>query len=269
MIEVQGKNGIEVKVVADSEMNGDRITTLQLKYHRFIHSEFMTHRVFSRNASSSRAIPISKIIQQVVDEPAIPIEWGKNRPGMQAREVFENEDIILCEEMWLEARDLAVKCARKMAKFGLHKQIVNRILEPWQFINTVMTSTEWDNYFQLRLHEDAQPEIQELARCMMRAMTQSQPRNHPLHLPYVLEAGLDKDMAFACSTARCARVSFKNHDKSDPVIEKDVELHDTLLNSCHWSPFEHPAEYYGMGWQDNFYNWSSYRKKLKNAGRAR
>ena len=77
---------MEVKVIADSiSESGKRITTFQLKYPRFIHSEVMTHRVFSRNASSSRAIPVKKMIEQVRNNPAMPIHWGANQSGMQAK----------------------------------------------------------------------------------------------------------------------------------------------------------------------------------------
>ncbi len=137
---------ISAKIILDSIYGESRLTTMELKYPRFIHSEFMTHRVFSRNASSSRAIPVSKLIDQIIANPAMPIHWGKNQPGMQASEEHNAEVIhedpeyrhMSKEEAWLAARDEAVKFAMAFDKAGYHKQIVNRILEPFShFLNVL------------------------------------------------------------------------------------------------------------------------------------
>lgn len=246
---------ITAKIVADSTTcDGIRLTTMQLRYPRFIHAEFMTHRVFSRNASSSRAIPVERMIQDVLDDPAMPVHWGKNQPGMQAREehdapidnpfaldftVLEPKPPLSSKEAWLWARDDAIDWARRFAKAGYHKQIVNRLLEPWLHINVVVTATEWDNFFELRLHEDAQPEIHELARQMKLAMDQSYPAvlmPGAWHLPYVTRkdwtqtyeitglGGSRKDidarydLLRKISVARCARVSYLTHDGGKPSI---------------------------------------------------
>jgi hypothetical protein len=139
---------IEVKIIEDSiGGHGVRLTTMQLRYPRFIHSEFLTHRVFSRNASSSRAIPVDKIIQQVIDDCAMPVKWGKNQTGMQAYEDLDTlSDGWIVEQAWLKARDYAVDQARIMVKRNAHKQIVNRILEPFAHISVIVTATEWDNF---------------------------------------------------------------------------------------------------------------------------
>ena len=260
--EVIGKGNIRSRVVADSIANGVRLTTLELRYPRFIHSEFMTHRLFSRNASSSRAIPVAKMIEQVENDPAMPIFWGKNQPGMQAREECDDEvsgpyTVGTAEEIWREyATGDCVSYAKAFDKANYHKQIVNRLLEPFQFISVVCTATEWDNFFKLRLHSDAQPEICELARVMKESMEKSEPDElefGDLHLPYVEKDSFndydehgeidkfDLESAIKASVARCARVSYLNHDKTQPDIEKDIRLHDMLLESGHFSPFEHVA----------------------------
>jgi len=249
---IEGKGGISARVIADSinPFTGDRLTTLQLRYPRFIHSEFMTHRMFSRNASSSRAIPVTKMMEMVQNDPAMPIHWGANRKGMQAREEVENIDI--CREEWEDSASSALYHVRELNIQGLHKQVTNRILEPFQFISVVCTATEWDNFFNLRLHPDAQPEIHVLAVVMLDAMDTSHPKSLQVgqfHLPYVDEYDEsgnpsyydDPTEALKCSTARCARVSYLNHDQSSPSVEKDIELHDMLLSSGHMSPFEHQA----------------------------
>ena len=162
----------EVKILADSiSPQGKRITTFQLKYWRGIHAELLTHRVFSRNASSSRAIPVAKMIEQVRQDPAMPIHWGANQSGMQAHKELQGEDRRKAMEQWFTAAEMASDIAEEMTKIGLHKQVANRILEPFQYISVVLTATDFDNWFELRDHEDAQPEIRELAREMNIALT--------------------------------------------------------------------------------------------------
>lgn len=244
---------ISAKIITHSIANNIELITMELNYPRFIHSEVMTHRMFSRNASSSRAIPVEKVIEQVRNSPAMPIHWGKNQPGMQARQ--EVLDIDTVKGIWLSARVQAVDAAEWLMEENVHKQIVNRITEPFQWIKVIVTATEWDNFFKLRDHPDAQPEIQELARCMKKAMQLSKPT--PLvagewHLPYINEdeicmaqVGYTKpycinlDDLIKCSVARCARVSYNNHDNSSPDIEKDIALADRLLEAGHMSPLEH------------------------------
>lgn len=262
MIEITGKGGISAKIIADSISDaGDRITTVQLKYPRFIHGELMTHRLFSRNASSSRAIPVQKLIDQVSTDPAMPIHWGKNQRGMQANEEVEYPQQI--KARWLSASRGAVNHAKGLMHLDVHKQIVNRILEPFQFMHTLVTATEWENFFALRIHKDAQPEINELASCMFDAMGESEPYNmlDGWHLPYIseedLEADVDDMTLVKASAARCARVSYLNHDQSKPSIEKDLELYNMLAvrpfddgkghvlgddDPVHLSPLEHQAK---------------------------
>lgn len=236
---------ITAKVIKDSIANNSRLTTMELTYPRFIHSEFMTHRQFSRNASSSRAIPVEKQIHQVFNTPATPIHWGKNQPGMQARK--EIDFPTLAQDIWKYASELAVDRAYELKDLDVHKQIVNRLLEPFQYIKVIVTATEYDNFFKLRCHEDAQPEMYELARCMKEAMDSSTPdvlEPGEWHLPYILNEDCYKtttDNFIKLSVARCARVSYLNHDNSNPNIEKDIALADKLLEAGHMSPFEHQA----------------------------
>ena len=260
---------ITAKVICDSicKHSKIRITTLELEYPRFIHSEFMTHRVFSRNASSSRAIPVAKVIQAVIDNPAMPIHWGKNQSGMQAHEELDDSGKESVERLWIDARDCAVQLAKEMSEVGAHKQIVNRILEPFTHIKVIVTATDFANFFALRDHEDAQPEIRELARVMKAAMETSTTKSLGLgewHLPYLddedlaninnhmAESSITRHkpnkwdvciMACAVSAARCARVSYLTHDGERPTLQKDLELYRHLVNANppHMSPCEHQA----------------------------
>jgi thymidylate synthase ThyX len=273
---------ITAKVIADSiSLAGSRLTTLELRYPRFIHAEFMTHRVFSRNASSSRAIPVSRLIQDVLDDPAIPIHWGKNQPGMQAREehdalvVFRN-DAVSPERAWLRARDVTIGAAEQFTKAGYHKQIVNRLLEPFAHINVVVTATEWANFFELRDHEDAQPEIAVLARQMKASMDASTPQQlspGQWHLPYVpdherhelFDRYRSNQGGCQVSAARCARVSYRTHDGAEPNRVKDQELYAKLAAGVpkHLSPTEHQATPDTLKFHANFYGWRQFRKGIE------
>ncbi len=259
------------KIIKDSTSPfGKRITTMEISYPRFVHSEFMTHRDFSRNAGSSRAIPITKMIDRVEDDPAMPIHWGKNQPGMQANEELEGVERGNAILLWQEAKENAIAVAKRMNKLGVHKQIVNRLLEPFMNITVIVTATEWSNFFALRCHPEAQPEIRHLANLMYIAYMNSVPEKvdfEEWHLPYIWDD--EKNMPIEdlkkLSVARCARVSYLTHDgKRDH--EKDYQLYNQLSTSGHWSPFEHVAQAsYNAGCRSgNFVGWIQYRKSFSN-----
>jgi thymidylate synthase ThyX len=275
---------ISAKVIQDSiTVGGVRLVTLELEYPRFIHSEFMTHRVFSRNAASSRAIPIEKMMEQVVSDPAMPVYWGINKAGMQADE--EHPDVEQCQSVWRKAARAAVYAATELKDLGLHKQVVNRLLEPFQMMKTVVSATDWANFFALRAHPDAQPEIQELAMKMQKVMESSTPVDISMggwHVPYVyrfedtetgqIQYGIDsggdieeitKDQAIMISASCCAQVSYRKNDDS---IEKAEKIYDLLVNNkpIHASPFEHQARpaYLGETKTGNFRGWLQNRQIL-------
>lgn len=273
---------ISAKVIEDSiSAQGARLTTMQLCYPRLVHSEFMTHRVFSRNASSSRAIPVKKMIQMVRDEPAMPVHWGANQPGMQAREELTGYALDAAKKIWLRAARNAANIAEEMMQIGLHKQVANRILEPFQHIHVVVTATDWQNFFDLRAHPDADPNIQALAVAMRDAMEASVPTYRPIdgtirewHLPYITADEradsllmTDPALLIKMSAARCARVSYLRHDGIVPSIEDDLDLYSKLVDSVpmHASPIEHQARPLVRGdWRSgNFVGWNQYRKLVE------
>ncbi len=254
---------IAAKILLDSlSPENHRLTTMEITYPRFIHSEFLTHRVFSRNSASSRAIPVEKMIQRIEENPVLPSHWGENQKGMQARKEIEHKKAAIA--LWKLAMYESLKVAKELAHFGVHKQVVNRLLEPFQHITTIVSSTEWDNFFELRCHPDAQPEFQELARAMRTELEISIPRClswHDWHMPLLSEAeeGELSDPRMV-SAARCARISYLTHDgKRDP--EADVKLAERLLESKHMSPFEHVARP-GKFDCGNFKGWSQLRHTL-------
>lgn len=287
---------IEAKVIEDSiSESGKRITTLQVKFHRFILPEFNTHRVFSRNFSSSRAIPTNKLLEQVRNDPAMPVHWGKNQAGMQASEELTDSNLWQAKEIWKNSANMMANYAESLAAQGAHKQIVNRLIEPFTWSNGIVTSTEWENWFDLRAHEDAQPEIHELALRMREAMDKSTPK--PLsagqwHLPYIseqerndpfyqIEANKLSNMLAKISAARCCRVSYLKHDGSAPNKDEDLALFMRLAGAVplHASPLEHQAtpdtpntyrEWNNFELNGNFKGWIQYRKiweqKIYNNG---
>lgn len=296
---------IKVEILLDSinVANDSRITTWVLEYPRFVHSEFLTHRMFSKNSASSRAIPFEKFVEQITTNPALPVFWGKNQSGMQAVEELSNEyedatsyysNLLTprqrVETYWLEARDEAIKQATRLNSMGCHKQIVNRILEPWFHIRVIMTATEISNFFALRAHKDAQPEIAALASLMLEKYNESTPqRLNPgeWHIPFGdkldivrleetylkinnllhIEANHSyfaelEELKKKIAVARCARVSYYNFDGKDDYAA-DIKLCDRLFGSTprHLSPAEHVAQaaeedkYIG-----NFRGFKQYRK---------
>lgn len=248
-----------VKILADSiSLNDIRIVTFQLKYWRAIHAEVMTHRVFSRNAGSSRARPVATVLEQVRSDPWGPEYWGENQPGMQARKEIPEFYLDAAKADWIAAANQAANTAELLTELDLHKQVVNRLLEPFSSIDVVLTSTEWNNFFELRCHKDAQPEIQTLASMMRDAMTSSRPKllqPGEWHLPYISEADwadpFMDHMNYSqrlltmqkASAARCARVSYKPFDANQSSLTKDMELFEKLAGShpVHASPLEHQA----------------------------
>ena len=300
---------ISAKVIADSVNDaGNRLTTMMLRYPRVIHAEFMTHRQFSRNASSSRAIPVERLIKDIIDDPFIPLHWGKNQRGMQAHkecnnpitlplpeEVLQRMDpyelskvhealygkpALTREEAWSYALARAIQTALAFNEAGYHKQLVNRLVEPFAHINVLVTATEWSNFFALRLHEDAEPHINLLAFEMKKALDESKPtqlRGGSWHLPFITDSDfalLYKEDSWErlkqISVARCARVSYLTHDGREPNFDEDKALHDRLMSAVplHASPAEHVCTPYSVihtpEMQANLRGWVSYRKYFAN-----
>lgn len=239
-------------------VTGDRLDTLLLRMPRCILAEFNTHRVFSRNAASSRAIPVAKLIADVEADPFVPLVWTKNEPGMQGREEC-NEGVRLpenapsmCrlrrEDAWLYARDQAVEMARQFAEAGYHKQIINRLLEPYAHVTVVVSSTTWDNFLSQRDHADAEPHMQMLAKEIRTALNGATPQvlaPGEWHLPFVKSlngTAMNLEYAKILSVARCASTSFKTTDGFDMTLERAEEIYRKLTSGIlHASPFEHQA----------------------------
>lgn len=330
-------NKISANIVADSiSIHGDRVTTFLLTFPRFILPELNTHRMFSRNSASSRAIPFEKMVKMVEEDPFIPIAWQKDHKGMQGTEYFNEEESKSKIKEWLIARDNAVTQAKKLHSEGVTKQLCNRLLEPFLWHTVLLTATEFENFFKLRcpqyvinwypkdrpealeptqatfkskeqailytgecsnwtendwrMSNIAQAEIhmQALAEAMWDAYNKSTPvflRENQWHIPY--RENIDKDNiddVIKIATARCARLSYMTFD-NEIDYEKDIKLHDKLIENGHLSPLEHICQclteeeyqastktigfYNGRiileeGWCGNLRGFKSYRYIIEN-----
>lgn len=272
------KSKIEARILADSiDKNGNRITTLDLTFPRFILAELATHRVFSMNSASSRAIPFKKMKEMVMNNPFIPIDWQRDHKGMQGHEyIIDESEVSIIETEWLRARDKAVEYASYLNDRGVTKQLCNRLLEPFMWHSVILTGTDFENFFNLRIHPAAEIHINELAVCMQETMDVSEPSLKEfgeLHIPFVdmmdVSDGLNaevlelEDSLIKVSVARCARLSYQTVGDNPKIDYKaDINLHDRLLEMKHLSPFEHVALCKENKRYANFKGWQSYRNAL-------
>lgn len=279
--EVIGKGGISARVVAHSKSaySGKEIITFEYEMPKCILAELNTHRLFSRNAQSSRAVPIAKVIEGIRNNPVTPIYWGSNQAGMVAGEEI-NKGLTLGwsyqydepydfdrDDAWIYSANEIADIMQAWEDAGYHKQIVNRIGEAFTFVRGVITATEFDNFFHLRIHPAADPFIQELARCMWEALQASEAEvlhEGEWHTPYVehsryldetlhyghwIETEHDNNLIFSdiplerakqVSAAGTAQVSFRKLDLSDETVDR---VYSRLVDeeTPHASCVEHQA----------------------------
>ena len=260
---------ISVELLADSASLTSRLTTFRLVYPAMIHAEIMTHRSFSRNASSSRAITTPKMIASVLKDPAMPVAWRQHQKGMQAGPDLATEEAEEAEKIWLTARDSACAAAAKMYAQGVSKEITNRVLAPWLHMHVILSATDFDNFFKLRVNKMAQPEMQSLALEMLKQYMTSIPKKLNFgewHSPFpkiCLNESLDTQLKVAA--AHCARVSY-NSDKQFS-IEDDLELFDRLTKNGHLSPLEHVAQVSEPGYHANFNGFLQLRREYESMGK--
>lgn len=251
---------ITAKILADSvSPAGHRLSTLELTYPRIIHAEMLTHRSLSRNGASSRAIPVERLIADVRENPYIPAIWTSNQKGMQGGEPLTGNEAAKAYLAWTNAMDEALKQAWFLARLGVHKQHVNRLLEPFQWYTAIFSGTEdaWEHFLNLRDNTAAQPEIQVLAMAIDLELTCGTPTPKDYgeyHLPLVDEDDwvLLTDTRIKLAVARCARVSYNRH-LNKKSLDEDVALYDRLLANGHLSPFEHVATPYEEQYWENHY----------------
>lgn len=274
------------KIITDSISDqGHRLVTMEVNMHRFILAEMNTHRSLSKNSASSRAIPFSKTRAKVKENIAFPIHWGAEQKGMQSGDSVQ--DVGMCQTGWEATRDKVVRSADILHEhYGLHKSLVNRLLEPFMWHTCIITGTEFSNFFHQRCSTMAQPEMKAVADAMQIAYFTSAPKHlvhGQWHMPYLIDSDIPDVGEYLeskrnpvsqaqitatlkeISVARCARVSYNNQDGTRDITE-DLKLYDRLRTSGHWSPFEHVATPIMPGTLDelcgNFVGWKQFRKNF-------
>lgn len=286
------EHGFHAKIVADSiNQYGYRITSVECRYWRAIHSELMTHRAFARNAASSRAIPFYRFGHTITgdsgpvpnctyamidNDPFFPLFIGAEQKGMQSGEELEHGKKIQAHGIIADMKTYCLQKCFELYKLGVHKSIINRYLEPWSYITVIITATEWNNFFRLRVHPAAEKHFNLLATLIKDSMSNSSPaelKTGEWHLPYTtdIERKIDfiDDMASLkkISAARCARVSYLTHDgkrdyNSDlDLFAKLIERNDDVL---HASPLEHVAQAAEASFSGPFRGWKQFRKEYEN-----
>jgi hypothetical protein len=250
---------------------------MEVRMHLSMQRAFNTHRAFSRNSASNRAIPVARNLARIAEEPVLPLVWPQERPGMQGGPPLPTSKADQARDTWLAARDNAVTAVEQLLNLGVHKSIANRLLEPFQAVTIIVTATDWDDFFAQRIGAyDAEPlaqaEIRAPAEHMWKAMQRSTPEKLSLgqwHLPYLNAwelKTLPQEQAISISVARCARVSYLTHTGVRDV-QADLNLFQRLVtaNPPHWSPLEHvatpalPTETV----KGNFTGWHQLRHLLK------
>lgn len=253
---------------------GTVITTLQVTMPRYLLAELNTHRLLTKSAESSRAIPVKNRIKMVEEAPYVPHRFGKNQPGMVDAGELGADVVGKAVGVWEKAAKAAVECARELDKLGVSKQVANRLLEPFCYVRVAVTATEWANFLNLRCSEEADPEFRRLAKLMGEVIEDAIPVESKFHLPYI-DDGLmnsgeyDIDKLMRISAARCARISYKPFTETEPNPEKDLELAEKkLIPNMHLSPFDHVAiaDEGGSNRHTRQYNgWIPYRVKLEKS----
>jgi len=243
----------QAKIIEDSIWNGVRITTFQVRMPRIILAEVNTHGVIAKSSRSTRAVPTAKLRREVLDDPFVPERFYKNARGMAGKVLMVGWERALARLIWRLGRYPAVLQSALLSRLGVHKQHAGRPLEPWMWVDTVLTATEWENFFNLRISPGAQPEFDKLARLMRFELDLERPFEREYHLPYITQAerhAIHSEMfpehplddLFKASARRCASVSYAPHDGTKADVTKDAQRAETnLLDPGHMSPFDHPA----------------------------
>lgn len=264
-------------ILADSVNGlGDRLTTFEICFPRFVLPEYATHRAQSKNGASSRAIPVNKIIQYVIDDPVVPLRWGKNQKGMVADRDLSDSEVLAADYIWLQLRDENIAGVQALLDLGVHKTLPNRLLENWSWMTMIVSATEWGNFFALRSAPDVEDHLRHLVLMMVDAYYfQSTPILKKLgewHLPLIDEGDPIRDeydgvTLAKISAARCAAVTHLRQHDVRAVEEWLGVCEDKLILPGHWSPLEHPAMAH-YAHNGNYLGWKQLRKHFPNEVRT-
>lgn len=233
-------NIISAEIITDVFNGESRWTCFKVRYPRYIMAEVNTHRMLSRVSASSRAIPTAKLIERVRKDPFIPVHVGANQRGMSAEKEVSEETRERFLNQWKLAAGSACLSASAMESIGVHKQIVNRVLEPFLTVETLIAGTEWGNFFKLRASKEAQPEFACLAYKMLEEYNNSEPKEaEGWSGPFMdqMPHGVSHEEKKLIAVARVARISYSNFS-GEINIKDDLRLAEQLKSNGHMSPFE-------------------------------
>ena len=164
------------RIILDSiSPSGNRITTFLIKIPKCLQAELNTHREMGAKSSvSSRAVPIEAMIERVLNDTYYPV-WTGKQAGM-AGATLTQEQIDLEHKAWAQELEYIVSRVKERCDRGIHKQDANRLLEPFMYVEVLVTATEYDNFFLLRDHEAAHPGLRVVAHSMKFQYEQSIPQ---------------------------------------------------------------------------------------------
>lgn len=243
-------NQAEVLLASINAKTGQSLVTFRIECPFWVWYDLLTHRALSRNASSTRAIPLRKMAQRVRQDMARPTDFKRAQSGMVANDSLPADVQTQLKAIWERAGLGALEAQQEMGDLGASKQDANAVLLPFIHVQAIVSSTQWDNFWRLRDNPQAKPDFALLARKMRLAYESALETAQRLepgewHLPMIMEAEradyLLPDL-LGISTARCARVSYllpESGQLSDPT--SDLGLYGRLRESLHLSPFEHQA----------------------------
>lgn len=261
---------VELILYSECEATNKKIATFVLKVPKFVMPHINSHRTLSRNSASSRAVPARKMRERVLKTPYIPIYFGQNKSGMQSGQPLNGFKLFIANKVWLWSRYVPVILHFVGEKIKLHKEVLNRIIEPWVMTEVVLTATEWSNFIKLRNNTDAQPDIQTVAKKINELLNNTKPailKVGEWHLPFINheEKDFNIELKKKISSARCARVSYFLFNGKISDVESDKNICDRLVTSGHWSPLEHVAQASeNLERSGNFVGWKQYRKEFQD-----
>ncbi len=276
-------NNYRAKVVCDSlSSNGVRLTTFEICMPKCLVAEFNTHRMLCRNSASSRAVPTTSIIREVMTNPVYPISWRAQNIGMEASIILPNSQARMRETRWLRARDAVVTYAKQMLELpgGLDKQVLNRMLEPWMWTVVIATATEWENFFVLRDSTHSQPEFGYIATLMYDAYVKNTPLVRDYHFPYASDMPFSEQEAMSLgvpdtgimysttakmleSAAHIGRVSYYRQGRKF-TAQENIDRALAFIRDKHWSPTEQTAISGTEKWYGPLYGWKPLRYFFAN-----
>jgi thymidylate synthase ThyX len=220
---------IDVKILAATRPMGFGkygLVSIEYVVPLYIHTEILTHRRFSRNASSARAMSTTRYAGLGY---YMPPQFYQSQKGMEASaQPIKHQ--WLARMVWSAAIQGTELAARVLERLKVAKEQRNRLIAPAKMVKGIITGTEsaWQSFFHLRNNKNADTAMQVFAREAYHAIINTRWSYDTIHAPY--------DIDPLVNAARAALVSYAKIESID-----DYKLANRLLKDGHMSPFEHYA----------------------------